>query len=49
MNTLPEIWTYLAQEPLLWLTATLIAYAIGDALFGLSGKQIGRASCRERV
>jgi predicted murein hydrolase (TIGR00659 family) len=39
MNTLPEIWTYLAQEPLLWLTATLVAYAIGDTLFGLSGKK----------
>ena len=39
MNTLPDIWTFLAQEPLLWLTATLIAYAIGDALFGLSGRR----------
>jgi predicted murein hydrolase (TIGR00659 family) len=39
MNTLPEIWTYLAREPLLWLTATLIAYAVGDALFRASGKR----------
>jgi predicted murein hydrolase (TIGR00659 family) len=39
MNSLPEIWTYLAQEPLLWLTATLVAYAVGDALFRASGKR----------
>jgi len=39
MNILPEIWTYLAQEPLLWLTATLVAYAVGDALFRAAGKR----------
>jgi len=39
MNSLPEIWTYLAQEPLLWLTATLIAYAVGDALFRAAGRR----------
>lgn len=39
MNSLPEIWTYLAQEPLLWLTATLVAYAIGDALFKAANKR----------
>lgn len=39
MNSLPEIWTYLAREPLLWLTATLVAYAVGDALFRLSGRK----------
>jgi predicted murein hydrolase (TIGR00659 family) len=39
MNSLPAIWTYLAQEPLLWLTATLVAYAVGDALFRASGKR----------
>ncbi|RUS58949.1 LrgB family protein [Pseudorhodobacter sp. E13] len=39
MNSLPEIWTYLAQEPLLWLTATLVAYAIGDALFKAVNKR----------
>ncbi|MGO4907406.1 LrgB family protein [Pseudorhodobacter sp. W20_MBD10_FR17] len=39
MNSLPEIWTYLAQEPLLWLTATLVAYAVGDALFRASGRR----------
>jgi len=39
MNSLPEIWIYLAQDPLLWLTATLIAYAVGDALFKAAGKR----------
>jgi predicted murein hydrolase (TIGR00659 family) len=39
MNSLPEIWTYLAQEPLLWLTATLVAYGFGDSLFGWSGRR----------
>lgn len=27
------IWSYLSQEPLLWLTATLIAYFLGDSFF----------------
>ena len=39
MNSLPEIWIYLAQDPLLWLTATLIAYAVGDAPFKAAGKR----------
>jgi predicted murein hydrolase (TIGR00659 family) len=39
MNSLPEIWTYLAQEPLLWLTATLVAYVVGDACFRASGRR----------
>jgi predicted murein hydrolase (TIGR00659 family) len=39
MTKLPEIWTYLSQEPLLWLTATLVAYAIGDATFNHFGKR----------
>ena len=34
------IWSYLAQEPLLWLTATLVAYLAGDAL----SRRLGRAS-----
>ena len=33
MTDFTEIWTYLSRGPLLWLTATLIAYAVGDALF----------------
>lgn len=27
-----EIWSYLAETPLIWLSATLLAYVIGDAL-----------------
>ena len=27
-----SIWVFLSQTPLLWLTATLLAYAIGDAI-----------------
>lgn len=34
------IWSYLAQEPLLWLTATLLAYLGGDAV----SRTLGRAS-----
>lgn len=33
------IWSYLAQEPLLWLTATLVAYLAGDACFRATGRQ----------
>jgi predicted murein hydrolase (TIGR00659 family) len=29
---LTEIWVYLAQSPLLWLTLTVVAYAAADAL-----------------
>ncbi len=32
-----DIWGYLAQEPLLWLTATIAAYLAGDRLFRVSG------------
>ena len=38
MTDLPDIWSYLREGPLLWLTATLIAYLIGDALFRASGR-----------
>lgn len=34
-----EIWSYLAQQPLLWLTATLVAYLIGMALFQALGQR----------
>jgi predicted murein hydrolase (TIGR00659 family) len=27
-----DIWVYLSTQPLLWLTATLVAYLIGDAI-----------------
>ncbi|RMC34312.1 LrgB family protein [Paracoccus alkanivorans] len=33
------IWSYLAQGPLLWLTATLVAYLAGDACFRATGRQ----------
>lgn len=33
MTDLPDIWSYLSREPLLWLTATLLAYLAGDAAF----------------
>lgn len=33
------IWSYLTQEPLLWLTATLIAYWLGDRVFRAAGRQ----------
>lgn len=36
MTPLPEIWSYLSEGPLLWLTATLVAYLIGDAAFRAS-------------
>jgi len=32
MTGFSDIWSYLAEGPLLWLAATLVAYAIGDAL-----------------
>ncbi len=37
MTDFAEIWVYLSREPLLWLTATLGAYAIGDACFRAAG------------
>lgn len=39
MTGFADIWSYLAQGPLLWLAATLIAYLIGDAAFRLSGRR----------
>lgn len=33
------IWSYLSQGSLLWLTATLVAYLIGDAVFRASHRQ----------
>jgi predicted murein hydrolase (TIGR00659 family) len=39
MTDFIEIWTYLSSEPLLWLTATLAAYAAGDALYRASGRK----------
>jgi predicted murein hydrolase (TIGR00659 family) len=39
MGDVALIWSYLAQEPLLWLTATLVAYLAGDAVFRAAGRQ----------
>lgn len=38
MTGFSEIWSYLAEGPLLWLSTTLIAYAIGDALSRAAGR-----------
>jgi predicted murein hydrolase (TIGR00659 family) len=32
-----DIWVYLSQTPLLWLTVTLLAYGVGHAAFTRSG------------
>lgn len=39
MTDFAEIWSYLAADPLLWLTLTLGAYVIGDAAFRASGRK----------
>jgi predicted murein hydrolase (TIGR00659 family) len=39
MTGFADIWSYLAQGPLLWLTATLVAYGIGDAAFRAAGRR----------
>ncbi|HEY0212605.1 MAG TPA: LrgB family protein [Paenirhodobacter sp.] len=33
-----QVWAYMAQQPLLWLCATLFAYWIGETLFLKSGR-----------
>ncbi|SDE56877.1 TIGR00659 family protein [Paracoccus isoporae] len=38
MNDPALIWSYLTSQPLLWLTATLAAYWIGDMIFRASGR-----------
>lgn len=38
MTDFAEIWSYLSGEPLLWLTATLVAYGIADRLYRASGR-----------
>lgn len=39
MNNPGLIWSYLSQSPLLWLTATLLAYWAGDSLFRATGRK----------
>lgn len=38
MREFSDIWTYLAETPLIWLSATLVAYVIGDALAMATGR-----------
>lgn len=38
MADFAEIWSYLAQGPLVWLTLTLVAYAVGDAVSQAAGR-----------
>lgn len=33
-----NLWVYLSQSPLLWLTVTLLAYMVADAIYRASGK-----------
>jgi predicted murein hydrolase (TIGR00659 family) len=39
MTGFADIWSYLARDPLLWLTATLVAYAMGDAAYRAAGRR----------
>jgi predicted murein hydrolase (TIGR00659 family) len=39
MAEFTDIWSYLSRGPLLWLTATLVAYGVGDTLFRASGRK----------
>lgn len=38
MREFADIWSYLAKDPLIWLSATLIAYLIGDAIATRAGR-----------
>lgn len=38
MTDFAEIWSYLSEGPLIWLTATIAAYAVGDWLFRATGR-----------
>ena len=38
MPDFADIWSYLAQGPLVWLTVTLLAYLVGDALAARAGR-----------
>ena len=38
MTDFADIWSYLSQGPLLWLTATIAAYAAGDMVFRATGR-----------
>ncbi len=38
MTRIETLWVYLSAQPLLWLTATMAAYAVADRLSRLSGR-----------
>jgi predicted murein hydrolase (TIGR00659 family) len=38
VSDLADLWIYLSAGPLLWLTGTVLAYAIGDAAFRAAGR-----------
>ena len=42
------IWSYLSRGPLLWLTATLVAYWLGDRFSGRWGGKAGPTRCWSR-
>jgi predicted murein hydrolase (TIGR00659 family) len=39
MTPVAEIWIYLSDTPLWWLTATILAYSVGDWAFRASGRK----------
>jgi predicted murein hydrolase (TIGR00659 family) len=39
MTEFADIWGYLSEGPLLWLTATVAAFLVGDGLFRWSGRR----------
>ena len=39
MTPVTEIWVYLSDSPLWWLTATVLAYVVGDWAFRASGRR----------
>ncbi len=39
MTDLASFWSYLSEGPLLWLTLTLAAYAVGEACYRWSGRR----------
>ncbi|QIE41193.1 LrgB family protein [Rhodobacteraceae bacterium SC52] len=39
MTPVSDIWVYLTDSPLWWLTATVLAYAVGDWAFRASGRK----------
>jgi predicted murein hydrolase (TIGR00659 family) len=44
-SRLTEVWVYLAATPLLWLTLTVVAYALADAIH----RRLGRAAAANPV